>query len=286
MPSDFEGPIAAVRLLMGGAAIAKAPRMLALRPPNQDEATPMTELDQSIAGLDTSIFRIHTQTSVDDQRSFLAVQNAVREWNPTYVYLECGSHVGGSLFPHVIDPRCRLAYSVDKRPEIMPDERGIMFPYPENSAQRMLALLSSHAPAESVGKVRTFDVDASELSPVQIAEPPDLVLIDAEHTNSAVFSDFLGLYRLSHPSTVLTFHDANLIFSGLQNIEAFLRYNAVQFQSYVLPSMVFVLACHQACDILRPVGEKLGLNREKFAADAKRELIFTHYDAVNRQLVR
>src|ERR1044072_44392 len=129
----------------------------------------MTAFDQSIAALDTSIFQIESQTSIDDRRSFLAIQNALRDWNRDYVYLECGSHVGGSLLPHVLDPRCRLAYSVDNRPDTQPDERGIMFPYPGNSSQRMLATLSHHATADLVGKVRTFDADASELGRAQIA---------------------------------------------------------------------------------------------------------------------
>jgi hypothetical protein len=67
-----------------------------------------------------------------------------------------------------------------------------------------------------------------------IQEQPDLVMIGAEHTNEAVFSDFLHLYRFCHPSTIYVFHDAGLIFSGLKNIEMFLRYTGVVFDSYLL----------------------------------------------------
>jgi hypothetical protein len=44
--------------------------------------------EQSIASLDVSIFSIESQTSIDDRRSLLAIQNAVRHWKNGYVYLE------------------------------------------------------------------------------------------------------------------------------------------------------------------------------------------------------
>jgi len=90
-----------------------------------------------IANLDISLFQIDSQTTRDDRRSFLAVHNAMRSAKDGYVYLECGSHIGGSLLPHILDPRCRLAYSVDKRPAALPDERGVLF-YPDNQTKRMV----------------------------------------------------------------------------------------------------------------------------------------------------
>jgi hypothetical protein len=239
-----------------------------------------TTFDQSIASLDVSIFRIESQTSIEDRRSFLAIQNAVRLWKNEYVYLECGSHIGGSLLPHVLDPHCRLLYSVDKRPPVQPDERGVKYEYPHNSSQRMVATLARHVTATYLAKVRTFDMDASELTAYQIPEKPDLVLIDAEHTNAAVFRDFINLYLLCHPSTVYAFHDANLTFGGLQNIETFLRYSGVAFDSYVLPSVVYLLAINDAREILRPVGEKFGLNKDQFAAAAREQLMMFHYEVV------
>jgi hypothetical protein len=241
-----------------------------------------TLFDQSIAALDASLFRVESQTSSDDRRSFLAIQNAVRHWKSEYVYLECGSHIGGSLLPHVLDPRCRLAYSVDKRPPSQPDERGVSFAYPHNSSQRMIAMLAQHAAASDLAKLRTFDMDAGALTASQIAEQPDLVLIDAEHTNVAVFRDFLNLYRLCHPATIYAFHDANLIISGLQNIEMFLRYCGVAFDSYILPSVVYVLATNDARDVLRPVGEKFGQNKDQFAAAATEQLMTMHYEIVRQ----
>jgi hypothetical protein len=241
-----------------------------------------TAFDQCMASLDVSIFQIESQTSIDDRRSLMAIQNAIRDWRKEYVYLECGSHIGGSLLPHVLDPRCRILYSVDKRPLFQPDERGVNFEYPHNSSQRMVATLGRHVTATYLAKLRTFDMDASELTAREIHERPDLVLIDAEHTNAAVFRDFLHLYRHCHPSTVYAFHDANLIVSGLQNIEMFLSNNGVLFDSYVLPSVVYVLAINHAREILRPVGEKFGLNKTEFAAAATAQLVRSHYEIVRQ----
>jgi hypothetical protein len=243
-----------------------------------------TTIDQSIAALDVSIFRIDSQTSIDDRRSFLAIQNAVRYWKNEYVYLECGSHIGGSLLPHVLDPRCRLLYSVDKRPLVQPDERGVNYEYPHNSSQRMIATLARHVTAAYLAKLHTFDMDASALTAGQVPEKPDLILIDAEHTNAAVFRDFLNLYRLCPPSTIFMFHDANLTFSGLQNIEMFLRYSGVAFDSYVLPSVVFVLATNDAREVVRPIGKKFGLNKDQFATAARDQLMMFNYNVV-RQFV-
>ena len=99
---------------------------------------------------------------------------------------------GDRSLPHVLDPRCRLLYSVDKRPPVQPDERGINFEYQNNSSQRMVATLARYVTATYLAKVRTFDMDASELTTCHIPEKPDLVLIDAEHTNVAAFRDFIN----------------------------------------------------------------------------------------------
>jgi hypothetical protein len=217
--------------------------------------TAMTTFDESIAALDVSIFAIGSATTPDDRRGLLAIQNAVRGLKNDYVYLECGSNVGGTLLPHVLDQHCRLAYSVDKRPA-----------------------------ADQIAKVRAFDLDASELTAGQIIEKPDLVLIDAEHTNVGVFSDFLSIYPLCHPATIYTLHDADLIYSGLQNIERFLRYAGVAFVSYVLPTVVYMLAANEACGTLQSVGEKFGLDGDQFVAEEKNQLINFHYEVVRQRL--
>lgn len=246
----------------------------------------VSDFDRSVALLDVSIFRIDSQTSFEDRRSFLATQNAVRNWKATYVYLECGSHIGGSLLPHILDPRCRMVYSVDKRPSIQPDERGMNFEYPQNSSQRMIATLGRHVTADCLKKLRTFDKDASELTTDDIQDQPDLVLIDAEHTNAAVFSDFLNIYRLCHHSTIYLFHDANLILPGLENIETFLHYAGVAFESYVLPDVVYLLALNEARKVLQQVGARYGQDKNRFAIWSRQEIMKSHYEVVRQVLMR
>ncbi len=240
------------------------------------------DFDRSVASLDMSIFRIDSETSFEDRRSFLAIQNAVRHWKATYVYLECGSHLGGSLLPHILDPKCRMVYSVDKRPPIQPDERGINFEYPENSSQRMIATLGQHVTTDFLKKLRAFDKDAGELTADNIHDRPDLVLIDAEHTNAAVFRDFLNIYRFCHPSTIYLFHDANLVLGGLENIETFLDYSGAAFDSYVLPQVVYLLALNEAREVLQPVGATYGQDKNRFAIWSRQELMKSHYEVVRR----
>jgi hypothetical protein len=235
--------------------------------------------DDRIGKLDLSILQIESQTTPNDRMSLLAVQNVMRAAKDGYVYLECGSHIGGSLLPHVLDPRCRLIYSVDKRPAAQPDERGVVFPYAGNMTQRMLDTLAANAPAESMKKLRTFDLDASELNETQIDVTPDLVLIDAEHTIRAAFRDFLNLSKFCGPSTVYVFHDANLIYGALQNIETFLLHTGVVFDSYILRDVVFVLATNDARAFIKPLAQ-FGGNKEAYWRDSQRQLMQMHYDVV------
>lgn len=69
-----------------------------------------------IETLDIAVFQVKTESTLSDRKSFLRVQNFARSAFGHYVYLEVGSHIGGSLFPHLIDPACEAAISVDPRP--------------------------------------------------------------------------------------------------------------------------------------------------------------------------
>lgn len=240
-------------------------------------------IDAMIDNLDLSVFKIESETSPDDRRSLLAVQKAVRSWKPGYTYLECGSHLGGSLMPHLLDPRCRLALSVDKRPAYQPDERGMSFHYASNSTQRMLDVLSRHVTANDIAKLRTYDMDASALIAAQIDAQPDLVFIDAEHTVDAVFRDFTSIYPMCGASTVYAFHDANLIFSGLQNIESFLRYLKVDFASYILRDSVFVVASGEARACIQPLGSAFPIDKQTYAASSQLGLMRAHHDFLEAQ---
>src|SRR5262245_59764310 len=113
--------------------------------PNADAA--WSSFESRIERLDLSLFSgIESLTTDLDKRSLLACQLAVRHLRDSYVYLEIGSHLGGSLQSHVLDDRCEHIFSIDKRPARQPDERGQDDQYPDNSTDRMLDNLKSVSP--------------------------------------------------------------------------------------------------------------------------------------------
>src|ERR1700680_2558613 len=95
-----------------------------------------SRFDGRIEGLAITLFsQIPSQTTDADKRSLLAAQVCTRECIDRYVYLDIGSHFGGSIHQHLLDPKCRKIYSIDKRPETQPDERGPLYEYPGNSTE-------------------------------------------------------------------------------------------------------------------------------------------------------
>ena len=200
-----------------------------------------TPFDALIAARDLALFPVKSQTHPNDKMSLLVLQSLVRDHVPGYSYLEVGSHLGGTLTPHLLDGRCASVVSIDARPASQPDVRGLSFDYVENSSARMIATIREHAPDADLGKLITLDMDASEVSPSAIPQPPDLILIDGEHTTTAVFRDFLSTYRFAPPSCVFAFHDAHLLFDGLQNVEAFLAHEGAAHRAFYLPDNVFAV---------------------------------------------
>lgn len=194
-----------------------------------------------IASGDISIFSVHSQISAGDQRSLLRLQNIVRERSP-YRYLEVGSHVGGSLLPHLLDPRCEDVISIDIRPAQQWDERGQYFYYEDNTTQRMIEHLTPVVPKEAMIKLRTFDRAASTVSAADIGALADLAFIDAEHTTTAVFADFLSVYKLVKADAIIYFHDSNLVFDALLNIQATLCFVGVEHRAIFLPENIFAIA--------------------------------------------
>jgi hypothetical protein len=218
------------------------------------------------------IFKIASQTADADKRSLLSLQNIVRRNVRSYTYLEIGSFLGGTLLPHLADPECRLAYSIDQRPASQLDERGRTYDYAHTSAQAMLATLEQHLPLSAMLKLHTLDLDASELTADHIALAPDLIFIDAEHTNQAVFRDFLNIYRFAKENSVIAFHDAQYVFDALRNIEALLTHQKVNHTAIVLPESVFVVLLGDFVNLAENVLARFCLNKETFFSNAKKSL--------------
>lgn len=206
----------------------------------------MTSVDLDIGFFDA----VPTQLSSPDRRSILTVQQLVAARLGEYAYLEIGSYLGGSLQPHLRDERCVAVYSIDTRPAFQPDERGEKFEYPDNTTQRMLDTLAP-AYGRHLRKLTCFERGAADVTTGDVPVRPQLFLIDGEHTDRAVLSDFRSCLRLAERPCVVMFDDAHIVYRGVRECIDELRRRGEPHRAYVLPEKIAVIE----------VGE-LGLHRE------------------------
>jgi hypothetical protein len=208
----------------------------------------MQSFEERIESLDLSLFEaILSETTDEDRRSLLQLQRLIRRSGP-YVYLEIGSHLGGTIQPHYIDPLCKMIISIDKRPLSIPDERGINFEYPYNSTNRMLQGLQAVFPLIDRNKIKTFDCDVSEINNDDIIDRPQIIFIDAEHTNHAVYSDFMFCLDVCDTNAIIAFHDATFIFRGILRIKKFLVQNSFKFKGIMLGGSVYAILFNEAIE--------------------------------------
>lgn len=206
------------------------------------------EFDNRIKQLDVALFSaIPSQTTEGDKKSLLAVQNCARAQSDPYVYLEIGSHLGGSIQPHLLDPKCAKIYSIDKRPAVQPDEGGHMFPYPDNSTNRMLSNLAT-IDAVGVKKIECIDESTGCIPPSVIQQPPNLCFIDGEHTRRAVMADFEFCTKVCAPGATIVFHDAQTVFRALRSIVTSLKRCQREFSSHAFLDVVY-LVCLDKSDV-------------------------------------
>ncbi len=223
------------------------------------------DFEARIAGLDLSLFAaIESQSDDGDKLSWLALQRAARRETGDYIYLEIGSHLGGSIQPYLLDPRCRKILSIDKRPSEQPDDRGQSFRYEDNSTARMLANLRALDPAQ-VAKVVCFDSDARHIDLARFPERPDLCFIDGEHTKSEVISDFDFCVRVCSPRATLYFHDDWVIYPALAYILRTLAKQGRPFTALKLQGSTFAISLGESSI---PADELVG----KVALDGRRFL--------------
>ncbi len=195
--------------------------------------------ENAISGLDLSLFeQIESQSTDGDKSSFLACQLATRELRPQYNYLEIGSHIGGSIQPYLLDERCARIFSIDKRGDRQPDERGGNYIYLNNSTARMLDNLAKVASTE---KITTIDGSTSDIELSRIDVPIDLCFIDGEHTDNAVFADFKFCLETLNDSGAIVFHDAQITYNGIAECVKYLQAQNIDFRAYVIPHIVFVV---------------------------------------------
>ena len=203
----------------------------------------MAPLTDQIDRLDVGIFQhIHSQTSTGDKRSLLAIQRATAKQRKEYAYLEIGSHLGGSIQPHLFDARCRKIYSIDPRPAQQPDDRapGHVAFYENNSSERMLSLLRGTGLGD-ISKIECFDLDASKVDLEKITDRPSILFIDGEHTRSAVLSDFRFCLKVVDDKATLVFHDFDILYPAIAEACRLLEQQGRRFLAYKLEGGVFAV---------------------------------------------
>jgi len=200
----------------------------------------VSDFEHLINACDLGLFaQIASQSTDEDKRSLLACQLAVRELSAGYTYLEIGSHLGGSIQPHLADPRCGRIYSIDKRPRKQADARGFDWVYENNSTDRMLENLRKVSP--DLSKLTTIDGDSRSIDRSRINEKVDLCFIDGEHTDEAAIADFEFCRSVLAESGAIVFHDAQITYNGIADCIELLKADGVSFKAYVLPHVVFVV---------------------------------------------
>ncbi len=193
--------------------------------------------------LDTGLFEaIPSQTSQRDRRSLLAIQRAAARRFGRFAYLEIGSHLGGSIQPYLLDPRCEAITSIDARPVSQPDDRapGCVVGYEGNSTERMLDLLRALAP-DRVDRVRCFDAEAANVDPNRIEPRPHVAFIDGEHTRRAVLSDFAFCRRVLAPGGTIVFDDFPIVYPAVLEIRRKLRRTGERFSTARLEGKGFAV---------------------------------------------
>ena len=192
------------------------------------------DFEARVASLDVGLFDlVETQSNAKDRRSWLAVQRAVREAGSSFVYLEIGSYLGGSLQQYLQDQKCRRIYSIDNRTR---DNR-----HRGNSEQVMLDNLRTVAP-EEMHKLVCFGTDARCVPDSGIEDAADICFIDGRHTHEAVLSDFAFCLRVCASDAVIVFHDAGATRSGIAACLRLLRQSRRVFIALKLPGETFVAA--------------------------------------------
>lgn len=184
---------------------------------------------------------IQSQTTLNDKRALLALQAANRRrTGERFVYLEIGSHLGGSLQPLVVDPACAQIYSIDPRPKSWADERGLNRAFADNSSAKMLELLAK-IPNADTSKVKTFEEDTESLNPKLVSSEPDYCFIDGEHTDAAALRDAQFCLEVMNANGCIAFHDANIVYKGIDSFLKELIARGRQFRPYILPDSVFLV---------------------------------------------
>ncbi len=233
-------------------------------------ATP--NFESRIEALDLSLFdTIATQSVEGDRLAWLQCQRLVRKQTNGYCYLEIGSHLGGSIQQHLIDPQCRHIFSIDKRPPRQPDDRGQVYEYEGNSTQRMLDNLRTIS-SEDLDKIKSFDSDAAEVDLQAVQPKPDLAFIDGEHTKAAALSDFQVCLQAIQQEGLIGLHDDDVIWPAIEAIGKSLQAQGIPHRSLKLGGSTFLFLLGSKADEHYQALSEFGIDGREFVRRQRSEL--------------
>jgi len=168
-------------------------------------------------------FQINGQIGPKGMKSLIALQESISSWAKTYAYVEVGSFRGKSLQPHINDPDCTYALSIDLRPQVAADDRLVdITGYDLVTANDMVANLRNHCSDEELSKLEVFTGDSSAVRRRKSKRKFDLAFIDAEHTIRGAFTDFINLLPEMKTNAIIGFDDTMLILPAVEAAAAYL----------------------------------------------------------------
>ena len=168
------------------------------------------DLDARVDALDENLLSFIAPPITWDRRALLALHSATAAVHDSFVYLEIGSYLGGSLQALVCDDRCAQIISIDPRLELVADNRDDPSQYPDNSTAHMVALLAK-IPGADTSKIWPIESTTEQIDPATLGTRPHLCFIDGEHTDEAVLTDARFCLAAMQGAGVIAFHDYQLV---------------------------------------------------------------------------
>jgi predicted O-methyltransferase YrrM len=173
---------------------------------------------------------VPSQLSNRDVTTLIDIMNFMSK-QYSYQYLEIGSYLGASLQWHLETPNCIKVVSIDKRSrDKIKDERQIDYAYTTTTQDMLNALTSNQIP---IDKLIAIDGTVDDIPKDFLF---DLVFIDAEHTNQAVFYDTLKCYESMKNDSIIMMHDDWIVYKGIEDIENYLADTKQVFRKFKMPN--------------------------------------------------
>jgi hypothetical protein len=219
----------------------------------------MDDFQVRINRLDLALFEhVPSQTTENERKALLALQSALRGLQ-SFVYLEIGSYLGGSLQPYLLDCRCTGVISIDSRTDAIVDVRGRKGSYGVSLDDMLNGL--KKIPGADLKKLHTINGSTDALSARDLPQRPDICFVDGEHTDTAVLTDARFCLSVMGENGLIVFHDANLVYGGIGTFVQELQNSGRSFRAFnFLDSVFFIELGDLRISKVEPVCDLLGEN--------------------------